>query len=115
MNLEFTGRTVIVTGAAHGFGRAISLAFAERGAAVWACDVIEDELAASRARIVEAEEAARRKIERDIHDGVGQTLTAENGTDTAWVAALFQLPVNGTTPVRLDRQAGGAANWPAMT
>ena len=33
MNIEFSGKTVIVTGAAHGFGRAISLAFAERGAA----------------------------------------------------------------------------------
>ena len=41
---EFAGRTAVVTGAAHGFGRAISLAFAARGAAVWACDVIEDEL-----------------------------------------------------------------------
>jgi 3-oxoacyl-[acyl-carrier protein] reductase len=37
-------KTIVVTGAAHGFGRAISLAFAERGANVWACDVIEDEL-----------------------------------------------------------------------
>jgi 3-oxoacyl-[acyl-carrier protein] reductase len=44
MNLTFTGKTVIVTGAAHGFGRAISLAFAERGAHVWACDVIDEEL-----------------------------------------------------------------------
>ena len=45
MNQDFAGRTAIVTGAAHGFGRAISLAFATRGAAVWACDVIADELA----------------------------------------------------------------------
>ena len=44
MNLDFTGRTAVVTGAAHGFGRAISLAFAARRATVWACDVIEDEL-----------------------------------------------------------------------
>ena len=45
MNRDFTNRTAIVTGAAHGFGRAISLAFAARGATVWACDLIEDELA----------------------------------------------------------------------
>jgi 3-oxoacyl-[acyl-carrier protein] reductase len=44
MNITFDGRTVIVTGAAHGFGRAISCAFAERGANVWACDVLEEEL-----------------------------------------------------------------------
>ena len=42
---SFTNRKAVVTGAAHGFGRAISVAFASRGAAVWACDVIEDELA----------------------------------------------------------------------
>jgi 3-oxoacyl-[acyl-carrier protein] reductase len=48
MNLDFSGKTAIVTGAAHGFGRAISLAFAKRGAGVWACDVVEDELLATR-------------------------------------------------------------------
>ena len=45
MNIEFPNKTLIVTGAAHGFGRAIALAFAQRGATVWACDVIADELA----------------------------------------------------------------------
>jgi 3-oxoacyl-[acyl-carrier protein] reductase len=44
MNLDFSGKTAIVTGAAHGFGRAIAIAFAERGADVFACDVIGDEL-----------------------------------------------------------------------
>ena len=44
MHIDFAGKTVIVTGAAHGFGRAISIAFASRGAHVWACDVVEGEL-----------------------------------------------------------------------
>ena len=44
MHFEFDGKTVVVTGAAHGFGRAISVAFAERGASVWACDVLASEL-----------------------------------------------------------------------
>jgi len=48
MNLEFSGKTAIVTGAAHGFGRAISVALAQRGASVWACDLIEDELFETR-------------------------------------------------------------------
>jgi 3-oxoacyl-[acyl-carrier protein] reductase len=48
MTPGFENTTVLVTGAAHGFGRAISLAFAERGASVWACDVLEDELAETR-------------------------------------------------------------------
>jgi 3-oxoacyl-[acyl-carrier protein] reductase len=42
---RFDGATVLVTGAAHGFGRAIALAFVERGATVWACDVLADSLA----------------------------------------------------------------------
>jgi 3-oxoacyl-[acyl-carrier protein] reductase len=48
MNIEFANKTVIVTGAAHGFGRSIALAFAQRGATVWACDIIPEELAETR-------------------------------------------------------------------
>ena len=45
MNIEFAGKTVLVTGAAHGFGRAIAAAFAKNGARVFACDVNEAGLA----------------------------------------------------------------------
>lgn len=39
MKIAFDGKRVIVTGAGHGFGRAISKAFADAGAIVWACDL----------------------------------------------------------------------------
>ncbi len=39
MKIAFDGKRVIVTGAGHGFGRAISKAFADAGATVWACDL----------------------------------------------------------------------------
>jgi len=39
MNVRFDDQTVLVTGAAHGFGRAIALAFAGLGARVHAADV----------------------------------------------------------------------------
>ena len=53
MNIEFANKTVIVTGAAHGFGRAIAVAFAQRGGNVWACDVLADELTETQ-RLCEA-------------------------------------------------------------
>ena len=45
METAFRDKTVIVTGAGHGFGRAIARAFAVRGAWVFGCDINEDALA----------------------------------------------------------------------
>jgi 3-oxoacyl-[acyl-carrier protein] reductase len=41
---DFEGRTVLVTGAGLGLGRAIAHAFAAAGAQVWACDILADGL-----------------------------------------------------------------------
>jgi 3-oxoacyl-[acyl-carrier protein] reductase len=45
MRYDFSGRTVLVTGAGHGLGRAIALAFAGLGAEVFALDLADDRLA----------------------------------------------------------------------
>ena len=45
MEDSFRDKMAIVTGAGHGFGRAIAHAFAARGAWVWGCDINEDALA----------------------------------------------------------------------
>lgn len=54
MQYDFSGQRVIVTGAAHGFGRAIAEAFAGLGAEVWICDILTDEIEATRSLIVGA-------------------------------------------------------------
>ena len=42
--IDFTGRVVAVTGAGHGFGRAIAQTFDRLGARVFATDISEEEL-----------------------------------------------------------------------
>jgi 3-oxoacyl-[acyl-carrier protein] reductase len=49
MNIRFDGKVAAVTGAGHGFGRAIAQSFARLGARVFATDLSADELAETAA------------------------------------------------------------------
>jgi 3-oxoacyl-[acyl-carrier protein] reductase len=44
VNIDLSGKIALVTGAAHGFGRAITVALAHEGCRVFACDILEVEL-----------------------------------------------------------------------
>src|SRR5579862_5671380 len=48
LTLSLAGQTAVVTGAAHGFGRAIAKVLSDAGTTVWAGDVLEDELDETR-------------------------------------------------------------------
>jgi 3-oxoacyl-[acyl-carrier protein] reductase len=49
MKIDFTGRTVVVTGGGHGLGRDMCRAFTTLGAQVWTCDLSQENLAETRA------------------------------------------------------------------
>lgn len=62
------GETAIVTGAAHGLGRAICVELAREGASVWACDVLERELTETRRAVGERAEGPCRAALVDVTD-----------------------------------------------
>jgi 3-oxoacyl-[acyl-carrier protein] reductase len=61
---DFSGQTVIVTGAGRGIGQAISRRFAEAGAAVWMVDVDADVVGAAAAEAGERAHAAAADVTR---------------------------------------------------
>lgn len=80
MNVRFDDHTVLVTGAAHGFGRAIALAFARLGANVHAADVNEEGLS----------ETARLGEEDGTPVATERVDVAERPAVDAWVGAAAE-------------------------
>ena len=62
------GDVAVVTGAAHGIGRAIAVELAREGASVWACDVLERELGETRRTVGERAEGPCRTAVVDVTD-----------------------------------------------
>ena len=89
---DFSNRTVIVTGAAHGFGRAIALAFAERGGRVFACDVVADELRETERLCAKAARATSGSCATSVVDvrdkGAVDAFVAEAARETGRVDIL---------------------------
>ena len=93
------GRVAVVTGAAHGIGRAISAAFAEAGAAVACVDIEADLAAATAAAIRQAggsaapfacdvtDEASIRAAAAGIERALGRARVLVNGAATLDPAA----------------------------
>ena len=73
------GGIIASSGRAHDFpegAEAKLTAFAELVADALASTEAREQLAASRARLVEAGDAERRRLERNLHDGAQQRLVA---------------------------------------
>lgn len=91
MNIRFEGKTVAVSGAGHGFGRAIAENFTALGARVFGCDLDRGELA----------ETARAGVETHVID------LRDRKAAAAWIGAIEQ-QTNGAIDV-LVNNAGGVA------
>ena len=91
MNLRFDRQVVAVSGAGHGFGRAIARRFAELGAVVHGCDLSADEL---------AETAAGHGIETAVVD------LTDRAAGAAWIKAI---EAHGRALDVLVNNAGGVA------
>ena len=85
MNIDFAGRTVIVTGGGHGLGREMSRAFASLGARVWTCDLDEGNLKETQALMGEGCEV--RVVDVRDGEGVGE-LVREASEETGQVDIL---------------------------
>jgi 3-oxoacyl-[acyl-carrier protein] reductase len=91
MQIRFDGKTVVVSGAGHGFGRCIAETFAGLGARVFGCDLAGAELA----------ETAKAGVSTEFVD------LADRAAAAAWIVRVEQ--VTGGAVDVLVNNAGGVA------
>jgi 3-oxoacyl-[acyl-carrier protein] reductase len=92
VQIRFDGKTVVVSGVGHGFGRAIAETFAGLGAQVFGCDLSAAELA----------ETARAGVVTEVLDLTDRAAAA------AWIARIERRATGGAVDV-LVNNAGGVA------
>ncbi|MFC4299065.1 SDR family NAD(P)-dependent oxidoreductase [Castellaniella hirudinis] len=83
---KFEHKIVVITGAASGMGRSAALAFAREGAAVVACDLLEEEAGALLADLDAAGGPGARFVRLDVSreddwEALARLLRAEGGLD----------------------------------
>jgi 3-oxoacyl-[acyl-carrier protein] reductase len=98
MIITFAGRTVIVTGADHGIGRAIARSFADQGASVWICGLDAEKLAETgggrmTAHVVDV--ADRAAVQRFAADAGAVDILVNNA---GGVAGQSNRPIEEVTP-----------------
>jgi 3-oxoacyl-[acyl-carrier protein] reductase len=91
MQIRFDDKTVVVSGAGHGFGRCIAETFCGLGARVFGCDLSATELA----------EAAKAGVSTEVVD------LADRAAAAAWIARIEQTTGGGIDV--LVNNAGGVA------
>lgn len=87
MHLDFTGRRVVVTGAAQGIGRAIVRAFAASGARVHALDLDAEGLKAATEAGAVGTASLDLSDRAAVHATIGKIAEAEGGLDILAMAA----------------------------
>jgi len=118
MRYDFAGKLVLVTGAGHGLGRAIAVAFAGLGAEVVALDLNEDGLSET---VREARERCQgRRLDVTKRDAV-QALCAEierrHGPASILVncaGGVFGITVNSIAPGFVRSNPTTERQWQAM-
>ena len=88
MHIDLSGQTAIVTGAAHGFGRAICQTLAAHGAHVWALDIVVPELVETAKLCVDAGGRCEARILDITNARAAQALVAEIAAAGSYVSIL---------------------------